>query len=168
MKLDLKLGRKAVRRRRIEAEYVRMYRGITAGALNALVAERMPGPGSVFVKQELEYLGRACVGDVQVTAKESADAPERVCLKGALRGIPGRRGDRVNFILPSCGETRNIGRARRAKFRFRAFLACWRLRIKRSLRVARRQKTSAWIRTILRPRHPWIRGDSGATASSAF
>lgn len=77
MKLALKLGQTAEWRRRMEAEHVRMYRditgdanplafdeasarsttfgrlivhgGITAGALNALVAECMPGPGSVFI-----------------------------------------------------------------------------------------------------------------------
>lgn len=29
--------------------------GLAAGMLNALVAEELPGPGSVFLKQELEY-----------------------------------------------------------------------------------------------------------------
>ena len=131
MKLDLKLGQKAVWQRRIEAEHVRMYRditgdanplhfdeayarattfgrlivhgGITAGALNALVAERMPGPGSVFIKQELEYVGPAYVGDelsahgevvwlhdskpvcrleVRVTARGPGEAAERICIKG--------------------------------------------------------------------------------------
>jgi len=141
MKLDLNLGQKAVWRRRIEAEHVRLYRditghanplhfdekyakattfgrlivhgGITADALNALVAERMPGPGSVFIKQELEYRGPACEGDeltasgevvwlheakpvchldVQVTAKGPGDAAERLCLKGrcvVYRALPG-------------------------------------------------------------------------------
>jgi len=140
VKLDLEIGQKAVWRRRIEAEHVRMYRdisgdanplhfdekyakgttfgrlivhgGITAGALNALVAERMPGPGSVFIKQELEYVGPAYVGDeltargevvwlhdakpvchldVQVTAKGPAEAAERLCLRGrcvVYRAVP--------------------------------------------------------------------------------
>ncbi|HXZ93091.1 MAG TPA: MaoC family dehydratase [Burkholderiales bacterium] len=131
MKLGLELGQTAMWRRRIDAEHVRMYRditgdanplhfdevyaratifgrlivhgGITAGALNALVAERMPGPGSVFIKQELEYLGPAYVGDelsahgevvwlhdskpvcrleVRVTARGPGDASERICIKG--------------------------------------------------------------------------------------
>jgi acyl dehydratase len=131
MRLDLKLGQRAVWRRRIEAEHVRMYRditgdanplhfdeayarsttfgrlivhgGITAGALNALVAERMPGPGSVFIKQELEYVGPAYVGDelsahgevvwlhdskpvcrldVRVAARGPSDIEERICIRG--------------------------------------------------------------------------------------
>jgi len=131
MKLDLELGQKAMWRRRIDAGHVRMYRditgdanplhfeeeyarattfgrlivhgGITAGALNALVAERMPGPGSVFIKQELEFVGPAYVGDelsahgevvwlhdskpvcrleVRVTARGAGDAAERICIKG--------------------------------------------------------------------------------------
>ena len=141
MKLDLKLGRKAVRRRCIDAEHVRMYRditgnanplhfdeayaraiifgrlivrgGITAGALDALVAERMAGPGSVFIKQELEYVGPAYVGDelsahgevvwlhdskpvcrleVRVTARGPGDAAKRLCVKGqcvVYRAMPG-------------------------------------------------------------------------------
>jgi len=86
---------------------------LDADALNALVAERMPGPGSVFIKQELEYRGPACEGDeltasgevvwlheakpvchldVQVTAKGPGDAAERLCLKGrcvVYRALPG-------------------------------------------------------------------------------
>lgn len=140
MKLDLKLGQRAVWQRRIEPEHVRMYSditgdanplhfdesyakettfgrlivhgGITSGALNALVAERLPGPGSVFIKQELEYVAPACVGDeltargevvwlhdtkpvchleVQVTARGPGEEPERLCLTGrcvVYRAVP--------------------------------------------------------------------------------
>ncbi|GMI17761.1 hypothetical protein TrLO_g3261 [Triparma laevis f. longispina] len=38
--------------------------GIQSGALNALVAERLPGPGSVFMHQNLKYSAPARVGDV--------------------------------------------------------------------------------------------------------
>ena len=37
--------------------------GLTAGILNALVAEDMPGPGTVFMSQELKYLAPVFVGD---------------------------------------------------------------------------------------------------------
>jgi len=45
--------------------------GITAGILNALVAEDLPGPGTVFMSQELEYrapvfIGDTIVGEVEV------------------------------------------------------------------------------------------------------
>jgi acyl dehydratase len=37
--------------------------GLTAGILNALVAEDLPGPGTVFMSQELKYLAPVFVGD---------------------------------------------------------------------------------------------------------
>ena len=37
--------------------------GLTSGVLNALVAEDMPGPGTVFMSQELKYLAPVYVGD---------------------------------------------------------------------------------------------------------
>lgn len=141
MKLDLELGQRATWQRRIEAGHVEAYReitgdanplhfdpsyaaattfgslivhgGITSGALNALVAEVMPGSGSVFIRQELDYLGPARVGDlltaigevvwlheskpvchldVEVTAQGPDDGQPRTCLKGrcvVYRALPG-------------------------------------------------------------------------------
>lgn len=45
--------------------------GITAGILNAIVAMDLPGPGSVFMSQELRYLapvriGETITGEVEV------------------------------------------------------------------------------------------------------
>ena len=37
--------------------------GLTAGILNALVAQDLPGPGTVFMSQELKYLAPVFVGD---------------------------------------------------------------------------------------------------------
>jgi 3-hydroxybutyryl-CoA dehydratase len=37
--------------------------GIQSGALNALVAMKLPGPGSVFMSQELKYVAPVRVGD---------------------------------------------------------------------------------------------------------
>ncbi|CAD7701763.1 unnamed protein product [Ostreobium quekettii] len=37
--------------------------GIAAGTLNALVAEVLPGPGSVFLRQELDYTAPTHPGD---------------------------------------------------------------------------------------------------------
>lgn len=37
--------------------------GLTAGILNALVAQDLPGPGSVFMSQNLKYLGPVYIGD---------------------------------------------------------------------------------------------------------
>lgn len=38
--------------------------GITSGLLNALVAMEMPGPGSVFLNQNLQYSAPVYVGDI--------------------------------------------------------------------------------------------------------
>ncbi len=40
--------------------------GITAGILNALVAEDLPGPGTVFMSQQLEYVAPVYIGDTIV------------------------------------------------------------------------------------------------------
>ena len=40
--------------------------GITAGILNALVAEDLPGPGTVFMSQKLEYTAPVFIGDTIV------------------------------------------------------------------------------------------------------
>ena len=37
--------------------------GVTTGLLNALVAEDMPGPGTVFMRQELKYTAPVYIGD---------------------------------------------------------------------------------------------------------
>lgn len=44
--------------------------GLTSGILNALVAEDMPGPGTVFMKMDLAFLKPVFVGDtITATAK---------------------------------------------------------------------------------------------------
>lgn len=42
--------------------------GLTTGLFNALVAERLPGPGSVFLHQEWDYPAAVGIGE-QVTAE---------------------------------------------------------------------------------------------------
>jgi len=42
--------------------------GLTAGLLNALVAEDLPGPGTVFMSQELKYPAPVFIGDT-ITAE---------------------------------------------------------------------------------------------------
>jgi len=37
--------------------------GLTAGILNALVAQDLPGPGTVFMSQDLKYLAPVFIGD---------------------------------------------------------------------------------------------------------
>ena len=44
--------------------------GITAGILNALVAEDMPGPDTVFMSQELKYTAPVFIGDTITATAE--------------------------------------------------------------------------------------------------
>jgi acyl dehydratase len=90
-KMKLEVGRTATRTLTITPEMVEMYAritgdfnplhfdeafaaatpfgrlvvqgGITAGILNALVAEDLPGPGTVFMSQQLEYTAPVFIGD---------------------------------------------------------------------------------------------------------
>ena len=47
--------------------------GLTSGILNALVAEDMPGPGTVFMKMELEFTAPVYVGDTITAAATVTD-----------------------------------------------------------------------------------------------
>jgi acyl dehydratase len=48
---------------RTKFERLVVHGGLTAGILNALVAEDLPGPGTVFMSQELKYLAPVYIGD---------------------------------------------------------------------------------------------------------
>jgi acyl dehydratase len=48
--------------------------GLTAGLFNALVAMRLPGPGSVFLHQEWDYPAPVFVGDTVTAEAEVIDA----------------------------------------------------------------------------------------------
>lgn len=48
--------------------------GLTAGLFNALVAEQLPGPGSVFLHQEWDYPAPVHVGDVVTATAEVIEA----------------------------------------------------------------------------------------------
>jgi len=60
--------------------------GITAGMLNALVAMDLPGPGTVFMSQELRYLAPAYLGDTLTAEIEvlSLKSDKPVCQLRAL------------------------------------------------------------------------------------
>jgi acyl dehydratase len=87
----IEVGQKAIRRLEVTPERIEMYAeitgdrnplhfdeafaaatpfkklvahgGIAAGILNALVAEDLPGPGTVFMSQELKYVAPVYIGD---------------------------------------------------------------------------------------------------------
>ena len=48
--------------------------GLTTGLFNALVAMRLPGPGSVFLHQEWDYPAPVYVGDTVTAEAEVVDA----------------------------------------------------------------------------------------------
>lgn len=48
--------------------------GLTTGLFNALVAERLPGPGSVFLHQEWDYPAPVFIGDTVTAEAEVIEA----------------------------------------------------------------------------------------------
>jgi len=48
--------------------------GLTAGLFNALVAMRLPGPGSVFLHQEWDYPAPVYIGDTVTAEAEVVEA----------------------------------------------------------------------------------------------
>jgi acyl dehydratase len=48
--------------------------GLTTGLFNALVAERLPGPGSVFLHQEWDYPAPVYIGDTVTAEAEVIEA----------------------------------------------------------------------------------------------
>ena len=48
--------------------------GLTTGLFNALVAMRLPGPGSVFLHQEWDYPAPVYVGDTVIATAEVIEA----------------------------------------------------------------------------------------------
>jgi acyl dehydratase len=48
--------------------------GLTTGLFNALVAMRLPGPGSVFVHQEWDYPAPVYIGDTVTATAEVVEA----------------------------------------------------------------------------------------------
>lgn len=84
--------------------------GLTTSVFNALVAERLPGPGSVFLHQEWDYPAPVYVGDT-VTAEAEviearADKPitRLRCVARRDDGTEVLRGECVVFtVLPDDG-----------------------------------------------------------------
>lgn len=48
--------------------------GLTTGLFNAIVAERLPGPGSVFLHQEWDYPAPVYIGDTVTAEAEVLEA----------------------------------------------------------------------------------------------
>lgn len=74
--------------------------GLTTGLFNALVAEVLPGPGSVFLHQEWEYPAPVYIGDTVTAEAEVVEArPDKPIT--TMRCIA-RRGDGTEVLTGMC------------------------------------------------------------------
>ena len=74
--------------------------GLTAGLFNALVAERLPGPGSVFLHQEWDYPAPVFIGDTVTAEAEVIEArPDKPITR--LRCVA-RREDGTEVLRGEC------------------------------------------------------------------
>ncbi len=74
--------------------------GLTAGLFNALVAMRLPGPGSVFLHQEWDYPAPVYVGDTVTAEAEVVEA--RVDKPITRLRCVARRQDGVEVLRGEC------------------------------------------------------------------
>ena len=74
--------------------------GLTTGLFNALVAEVLPGPGSVFLHQEWDYPAPAYIGDTVTAEAEVIDARADKPIT-TLRCIA-RRDDGTEVLTGTC------------------------------------------------------------------
>ena len=74
--------------------------GLTTGLFNALVAQVLPGPGSVFLHQEWDYLAPAYIGD-RVTAEAEVVAARADKPITTLRCVA-RRADGTEVLTGTC------------------------------------------------------------------
>jgi acyl dehydratase len=74
--------------------------GLTTGLFNALVAMKLPGPGSVFMHQEWDYPAPVFVGDT-VTAEAEVVHSRSDKPVTTLRCVA-RRGDGVEVLRGTC------------------------------------------------------------------
>ena len=74
--------------------------GLTTGLFNALVAEVLPGPGSVFLHQEWDYPAPVYIGDTVTAEAEVIEArPDKPIT--TLRCVA-RRGDGTEVLRGTC------------------------------------------------------------------
>jgi acyl dehydratase len=74
--------------------------GLTTGLFNALVAEVLPGPGSVFLHQEWDYPAPAYIGDTVTAEAEVIEArPDKPITM--LRCVA-RRADGTQVLTGTC------------------------------------------------------------------
>ena len=74
--------------------------GLTTGLFNAIVAERLPGPGSVFLHQEWDYPAPVYIGDTVTAEAEVLEARADKPIT-RLRCVA-RRGDGTEVLRGEC------------------------------------------------------------------
>jgi len=74
--------------------------GLTTGLFNALVAEVLPGPGSVFLHQEWDYPAPAYIGDTVTAEAEVIEA--RADKPIATLRCVARRDDGTEVLIGTC------------------------------------------------------------------
>ena len=74
--------------------------GLTTGLFNALVAEILPGPGSVFLHQEWDYPAPAYIGDTVTAEAEVVEARADKPIT-TLRCVA-RRADGTEVLTGTC------------------------------------------------------------------
>lgn len=74
--------------------------GLTTGLFNALVAEVLPGPGSVFLHQEWDYPAPVYIGDTVIAEAEVIDARADKPIT-TLRCVA-RRADGTEVLTGTC------------------------------------------------------------------
>jgi acyl dehydratase len=85
---------------RTKFERLVVHGGLTAGILNALVAEDLPGPGTVFMSQELKYLAPVFIGDTIVGEVEVLKVHETKPVTQLRATV--RRGDGETVLEGEC------------------------------------------------------------------
>jgi acyl dehydratase len=74
--------------------------GLTTGLFNALVAQKLPGPGSVFLRQEWDYPAPVYIGDT-ITAEAEVVAARVDKPITTLRCVA-RRADSTEVLTGTC------------------------------------------------------------------
>ncbi|HEX5578975.1 MAG TPA: MaoC family dehydratase [Candidatus Limnocylindria bacterium] len=85
---------------RTRFEELVVHGGLTAGLFNALVAQEMPGPGSVFLHQEWDYVAPVRPGDTVTAEAEVLEARADKPIT-TLRCVA-RRQDGVEVLRGTC------------------------------------------------------------------
>lgn len=85
---------------RTRARALIVHGGLTTGLFNALVAEVLPGPGSVFLHQEWDYPAPVYIGDTVTAEAEVVEAREDKPIT-KLRCVA-RRADGTEVLTGTC------------------------------------------------------------------